>query len=379
MKILQALPRRMRFDKRFATSVELCVSEWVSGSRYRGDTTILAERGEHPLIDVDVHRLRPAKLLTSWQLALEIRREVARRNADLVVTQQHLATAGRIALFNPGTPVVLQTHNFIDGPKTGKGALVSNLLTRRYLQSLGGITLISEAVKRRFEADWPSVTTPRAVVTNGFDFSTWTPAAEREKLIVVVGRTREEKGLLEAAEGVTAFLAGRPDWRACFVISEPGRDPAYHRRILSALEPAGSQNEVRTDIPFSVVKALTEKAAISVVASKWEEPFGRTALEAHAAGIALVSSGSGGLREISGDCAVFLSAVTGDEVRRALDRLADDEALRERIGREGAIRVRQLFSLEPPSNGASSVCTRLDDFYDRVVAGFASAPAERAA
>jgi len=60
----------------------------------------------------------------------------------------------------------------------------------------------------------------------------------------------------------------------------------------------------------------------SVVASKWAEPFGRVTLEAHAGGAALISSGTGGLSEISGDAALYLEAVTGPVIASALCQLA---------------------------------------------------------
>jgi glycosyltransferase involved in cell wall biosynthesis len=125
------------------------------------------------------------------------------------------------------------------------------------------------------------------------------------------------------------------------------------------------------DIPFAKVRQITESAAISVVASKWEEPFGRTALEAHAGGAALISSQSGGLREISGDTAAQLSEVSGPAIASLLVRLASDDALREKLAREGMQRVRRLFSLTRTSRGDPGdvvpICDRLDDFYEEVV------------
>lgn len=371
MKIIQAIPRRMRFEARASSSVELCVSEWVSGSRYRAETTIFAERSDAPpLLDIDIFRLEPAKRLSSWHLGLSIRRQVRAKGYDLIVTQQHIATAARIAMFNPKTPVVLQTHNFIESPRSGRGAVIANAIVRRRLQSLGGITLISEATRARFEKDWPDVTIPRTVITNGFDFSTWRTDAEREKLVIVVGRARDAKGILESAEGVAAFLATAPDWKAVFILSELTLEPDYVEAVRRTLAPLGTRCEILSGIPFAKVKAITETASICVVASKWDEPFGRTALEAHAARVALISSGTGGLREISGDAALYLDKVEGKAVATALARLAGDEELRERLALAGADRVRSLFQLSGPVRGGTApLCARLDDFYETVLRG----------
>ncbi|MEA3389280.1 glycosyltransferase family 4 protein [Sphingobium sp. CCH11-B1] len=370
MKVVQAIPRRMRFEKSAASSVELCVSEWVAGSRYRNDTIVVAEASEQPpILDVAVERLPPARKLTSWRLATFLRGFVKRAGVDVIVTQQHIPTAGRIALFNPRTPVVLQTHNFVDAPVKGRFAGVRNKLTAASLNRLSGITLISDATLARFDQDWPQVAIPRAVVTNGFDFSSWDMDREKEPLIVVTGRANDTKGIVECAEGIRDSLIDHPGWRAVLILSETIY-PDYMARVHAALAPLGDRAEIKTNIPYAQVKAIVERSAISIVASKWVEPFGRTALEAHAAGVALISSGTGGLRQISGDAALYLPEVTGKAVEDALRTLIDDAPLRERLAREGAQRVRRLFSLRSADGDAPelSVCGKLDRFLEQVVA-----------
>jgi glycosyltransferase involved in cell wall biosynthesis len=375
MKIIQSLPRVMRFQTEGASSVELCVADWISGSRYRHETTVFAERGGTPLIDVEVFRLAPAKRLTSWHLAYTIRRQIALRGYELVVGQQHVPTVARIAAFNRGTPVILQTHNFIDSPRPGKP--LANKLRSFELSRLAGITLVSEATLRRFESDWPQVQVPRRVVSNGFDFSTWHPAAVRQKTVIVVGRVHETKGILEAAQGACAFLQKFPDWRAAFILAHPQLSPDYFKAVADTLATRSDQTELLVGVPFSVVKRYSENAAISVVASKWDEPFGRTALEAHAGGAALVSSQTGGLREISGEAAITLPEISGAAIAAALTRLAQDDALRDRLAREGMERARRLFWIGASPGDVPGICERLDDFYDEVFEGFRRAKSRR--
>lgn len=377
MRIAQLLPRGMAFEAQHASSVELCVSEWVSGSRHRATTTIVAERSDKPpLLDVAIARLPPARRLRAPRLALAMRTGVAGK-PDVIVTQQHANTAAQIALANRDRPVVLQTHNLIDPPVTGRGAAAANWMKRREFATLAGLTLVSEAARADFERNWPEVTVPRAVVTNGCDFSTWhpAPASAREKRIMVVGRNQPEKGIAEAAAGVRAFLHERPDWRATFVLSATDANEPYFAQVLAAMGGADAQCEILISIPFAEVKRTTERAMIALVASRWTEPFGRTALEAHAGGAALISSGTGGLAEISGDAALYLDAVTPEAITAALGRLADDHALREDLASRGAQRVRTLFPLAAADGRTDSVCARLDTFLETIVASHASASA----
>ena len=50
-------------------------------------------------------------------------------------------------------------------------------------------------------------------------------------------------------------------------------------------------------IPHENVKKIYSKSSISVVPSRWEEPFGRTAMESAAYGCATIISNKGGLPE----------------------------------------------------------------------------------
>jgi glycosyltransferase involved in cell wall biosynthesis len=108
-------------------------------------------------------------------------------------------------------------------------------------------------------------------------------------------------------------------------------------------------------MPFAEVKALNERAAISIIPSKWREPFGRTCLEAHAGGAAVISSGSGGLKEISGNAALYALADDPENLFDALTILMNDEEKRYHLACEGNVRARRLFDLR-------RVASDLDDF-----------------
>ena len=54
---------------------------------------------------------------------------------------------------------------------------------------------------------------------------------------------------------------------------------------------------IKNWIPHENVKKIYSKSSISVVPSRWEEPFGRTAMESAAYGCATIISNKGGLPE----------------------------------------------------------------------------------
>ncbi|MDX2287902.1 MAG: glycosyltransferase, partial [Hyphomicrobiaceae bacterium] len=92
------------------------------------------------------------------------------------------------------------------------------------------------------------------------------------------------------------------------------------------------------------------------VPSVWREPFGRTALEAHAGGCAVISSGSGGLAEVSGGHAVMLPEVTAAALGDAMSTLIDDGETRARLAKNGRAYVVASFGIEVVSQRLFAFC-----------------------
>lgn len=350
----------MHFGPSNATSIDLCVYDLVRSSGYRETTIVLCERNETLFADVNTLCFPDSATSSSRRKIRFVEVLATQREIDLIVVQQHLPTA--VALARRLTiPIVFHTHNF---PKRlhGTGPLTSAkrwLRTRSY-QSLAGIIFVSNAAKDRFEADWPEVTTPRAVVPNGFNFDEWQPQQNRVPEILCVGRAAPEKGIKEAATAVARVLSQHRDWRGRFILSEVSAHPSYYDDVLKVLQPLSHQTSVDVAQPWSFVKAKCEEAAIALVPSKWDEPFGRTALEAHAGGCAVVSSGTGGLEEISGKNAILLPQdFSTDHIANALTRLIDDSELRAELARGGREHSQRNYAIE-------SVSAIADHFYERI-------------
>ncbi len=357
--VFHVLPRGMRYDVASATSIDLFVSEVAAHSRFRVE--VVAEASASPLAAEHIHQLPRYGIANSLRRSRWIADLARSRSPALVVVQQHLPSAADVAR-RLGCPVVLQRHNYMRTPNRSNwlGA-ISAARRERQMNTLAGMTFVSSAVMTQFERDWPDVEIARRIVPNGVDFREWTPAAQRANLILIVGRATEEKGLVDAAQALNAVLPRSPDWSATLVVSEPDRDPRYFAALRAALSPLGDRARLLVNRPFADVKLLNERAAIALVPSKWREPFGRTCLEAHAGGAAVISSGSGGLREISGEAALFLPEVSAAAIAESLQVLISEETLRRRLAFKGAARVRDRFDI-------SRISADFDDFCSTVMA-----------
>ena len=78
------------------------------------------------------------------------------------------------------------------------------------------------------------------------------------------------------------------------------------------------------------VISLFKKSQIAVVCSRWEEPFGRTSLEASANGCAVIISNRGGLPETTTN-AIILKNLTSDELEDKINFLINKKKVRKEL------------------------------------------------
>ena len=77
------------------------------------------------------------------------------------------------------------------------------------------------------------------------------------------------------------------DWKAIAIGNEPREKFSFKHKNLKILDW----------IRHKEILNYYSKSSISVVPSKWQEPFGRTAMESAAYGCATITSNNGGLPE----------------------------------------------------------------------------------
>ena len=79
----------------------------------------------------------------------------------------------------------------------------------------------------------------------------------------------------------------------------------------------------------NILKYL-EKVSISIICSRWEEPFGRTSLEACSRGCATIISNKGGLVETT-DHAIILKKLDESNLYKEIKNLIKDSKFRKNL------------------------------------------------
>lgn len=166
-------------------------------------------------------------------------------------------------------------------------------------------------------------------------FGTETPTARadnRKLLILMSGRADEPAKGLDTLRAAGALLAKE---RADFEVWATHTNLALSSGWFKAI---GWHSR-------DALIALHRQAAVCVVPSIWDEPFGLAALEAMAAGKPLCATRAGGLQHIIRDGETGFLFCRGDaaELAQRLGQLLCDPALRHRMGEAGRRLVEEKY------------------------------------
>ena len=110
---------------------------------------------------------------------------------------------------------------------------------------------------------------------------------KKKKLIIFTGKLNSSKGYDIFGAAISRILNKFTDWRAVAIGNEPREKYDFNHKNLKVIDW----------LPHEEILSFYKKSSISVVCSRWQEPFGRTAMESAASGCATITTNKGGLRE----------------------------------------------------------------------------------
>ncbi len=235
-----------------------------------------------------------------------------------------------------GTPILLWLHNDPQDMRRMRSLAERTALLAR----MSRVVAVSEWISARLPVQ-------ATVLPNCIDLPDLGEVA-REDLILFAGRPVADKGADSFVAACAEILPQLPGWRAQIIGAGrfmPGAAPSpFERRLVPAAAAAGV--EMLGHQPHAAVMEAMQRAAIVAVPSRWQEPFGLTALEALACGAALVCSDRGGLPEVAGDAAVYADPDRPGALAAALLAVAKDPARRVTLGQVGRSRAQRFGAAE---------------------------------
>ena len=170
---------------------------------------------------------------------------------------------------------------------------------------------------------------------------------KKDNLIIFSGKLNSSKGFDLYGKAVIKILDKYKSWNAIAIGNEPREKFNFNHKNFKILD------WVKHDDILDYYK----KASISVVPSRWLEPFGRTAMESAAYGCATITTRNGGLPETFNN-ELFLEKINDIELYKLIEKLIKNNIYRKRIQKKNFSNV---------INNINEKVSKLDEFKKHIL------------
>jgi glycosyltransferase involved in cell wall biosynthesis len=293
--------------------------------------------------DVAAHPIDPVAWLPgpiSLRYTAALTGPLRRLRPALVEVHNRVGVAVGLSRILGSTPVMLVLHNDPQGMREARSARQRS----RLLRHLAGVVTVSDYLRGRLMENVPRPHRLPVVLPNCLDLASLPAGGKRENLILFAGRMVAEKGPDTFVAACAAALPHLPGWRAEMIGADRSRTDSPETDFTRAIRHTAAQANVAV-LGFrdhDAVLTAMAGAAIVVVPSRWQEPFGLVALEAMASGAALICSRRGGLPDVAGDAALYVDPDAPASIAAAIRTLAEDPARRAALAAAGRARAAQF-------------------------------------
>jgi len=318
LKIATILPYKENYSIENASAASLWVSEFFKNSKFKSNNYIYGSTKSKNFltrnyINIKLNSINSRFKSSTNEYSQKLIEKINNTEFDIVEVHNR-----PLLLFNLVNKInssfIFYFHN---DPLSMNG---SKKISERLfiLKICEKIIFVSEWVKNRFFLDIDKkLSTKTEVIYPSVNSQT---ISKKNKIITFVGKLNHSKGYDVFSKSIIKILNEFPKWKALSIGNEDRRtifiDHKNHKEL-------GFLNHKKT-------LNILNKSEIAVVPSKWEEPFGRTALEASSRGCATIISNRGGLIETT-DHAVRLKNIDDLNLYKELKNLIKNTKFRKNL------------------------------------------------
>ena len=333
INIATILPYKENYTFSQASAASLWVSEFFKNSKFKKDNYIFGYTNgldylTYNYINIDLDTIK-SKFSSKTNLYCEkISKIISKKKFDIIEIHNRPLILKKLNLLLKGEKFIFYFHNdplSMNGSKsvserlfilnnTKKIIFVSKWTQNRFFLD------IDPKLKNKTDVVYPSISKPKK-------------NSQKKKEIYFVGRLNESKGYDLFRDTIGKILNKHPKWKAFSIGDEKRRSLFINHN---------NHFELGFLKHHEVISRL-KNAEIVVIPSKWEEPFGRTALEAAGNGCATITSNRGGLPETS-DHHYLLQKLDANNLYRALSKLITNVSLRKKIQKKNFENTKHLIS-----------------------------------
>ena len=331
LKIATILPYKENYSFEKASAASLWVSEFYKYSRFKKKNIIFGNTKSNNFltknyVNIVLKSIKFKFQSTTNEYCEKLIKKININNFDLIeIHNRPLILYKLVKKIN--CSFIFYFHN---DPLSMKGS--KSISERLFiLKNAKKVIFISEWVKSRFFENIDSkLSTNTEVIYHSVNKQ---PKIKKEKLIIFVGKLNHSKGYDIYSDAVVKILDEFSEWKALSIGDEERRSIYLNHKNHKEL---GFLSHKKT-------MAMFNKSEIAVVPSRWEEPFGRTALEASSRGCATIISNRGGLTETT-DHAVVLDKLNHVDLYKNLKELIKNKKFRKNLQYLGKKNIKHIIS-----------------------------------
>ncbi len=319
MKIGILLPYKENFSPEYPGAVSLFVYETSKNSKYKKNIVVFGNTSFKKKFKIKYQNINLSKKLLSSQTKNYVNKFVnlqKKYSFSIIEVHNRPSYINQLNDKIPDSIFALYFHNdplSMDGSKTIKER-------KSLLKSCYKIIFNSNWSKKRFLEGLENKfvnSNKLAVFFQSAEKSNLSIINKKKNWITFVGKLNKAKGYDIFVNSIKKILKKNPNWKAK-VIGDEKREKIFLNHKNADL--LGFLNHEK------VIK-IFKKTSIAIVCSRWEEPFGRTSLEASANGCAVIITNKGGLPETITDARI-LKHLSTDRLTEEISKLINNKKLR---------------------------------------------------
>ena len=287
MKISILLPYKENFSPSYAGAVSIFINDTMKISKFKKNITVYGNTSEKIKFNKNYINLNYNKSFiksTTKSYISEFLKQEKKNNSDIIEFHNRPSYLKYLIKIKYSKKV-LYFHN--DPLEMNGSRLISDRIY--LLNNLDKIIFNSEWSKSQFVKNLPdtySHSNKLLIIKQSIDKKKIN-LKNKKKIISFVGKLNSAKGYDIFGNAILPILNKNKDWSAIVIGDEPREKITFNHPRLKIMGFQSHKNVLR----------YLEKTSISVVCSRWNEPFGRTSLEAASRGCGVIISNRGGLKE----------------------------------------------------------------------------------
>ena len=331
LKIATILPYKENYSADKASAASLWVAEFYRKSKFKKSNFIYGHTKSkkfltYNYININLKNTKSKLKSTTNEYANKLIKELNNKNFSIVEIHNRPQLLSKISN-KVKSRFIFYFHNdpiSMKGSKTRKERL-------NILKSVEKLVFVSDWVRERFFVDIDQkLKTKTEIVYPSVNKQS---IVNKQKNIIFVGRLNHSKGYDLFKDAIIRILDEFPKWNAYSIGNED-------RRSIYINHP---RHKELGFIRHKETLKLLNKSEIAVVPSRWEEPFGRTALEASSCGCATIISSRGGLKETT-DSAIILKKLDSYNIYLEIKKLIKKNKNRKKYQLKGRQNIKHLIS-----------------------------------